>query len=94
MLQAQTQLSVKDNSKFLKIKIINIYSKKNIKFNNYFLAVIKSSKNPDIKSGSMLRFLATHTKKKLISFNGRSKKSDLNFCITIKDKKKNRASFN
>lgn len=87
MLQNQSNLKVKDNSKILKVKIINTYLKKKITFKDIFLGVIKSSKNISLKEGSLNQFLITNTKKGFRNFSGKIKKTDYNACITIKNNK-------
>jgi len=87
MLNKQSVLLVKDNSKVLKVKIINLYLKKKIKSKNPFLGVVTSSNNISITKGSITNFLATNTKKKKTFFSGVMKKSDLNGCILLKNKK-------
>jgi len=86
MLNLQSKLTLKDNSKILSVKVINIYKKKYIKVNHSFLGVIKTSNSPFLNNGKLMNFLATNTKKKLQTFSGRYKKSDQNFCISLKDK--------
>jgi len=86
MLNKQSILSIKDNSKVLKVKIINLYLKKKIKFKNAFLGVVKSSKNISINKGKIMDCLTVTTKKKKNFFSGIRKKSDLNGCIILKNK--------
>lgn len=85
MLQNQSTLSLKDNSKILKVKIINIYKKKKVKFSETFLGVTKLTKSNQLKSGKIEKFLTVSTKKKYFSFSGKAKNSDKNCCILIKN---------
>ena len=86
MLRLQSKLNLKDNSKIISVKIINQYKKKYIKINNSFLGVIKLSNNSSLKNGKLINFLTTNTKKNFRCFSGRFKKSDSNFCLSLKDK--------
>jgi len=87
MLQTQSVVILKDNSKILKVKIINLFLKKKVKFKDVFIGVTKISKSNRIKSGSLEKFLIVSTKKKTNLFSGKSKNSDQNCCVLIKDKK-------
>jgi len=86
MLTLQSQLILKDNSKIIHVKLINLYKKKNIKINDTFLGVIKISNSSSLKKGRLLNFLTTGTKKKFENFSGKFKRSDYNSCISLKDK--------
>jgi len=86
MLNKQSILSTKDNSKILKVKIINLHLKKKVKIKDSFLGVVKLSKSTSINNGSVLNFLVMCTKKKNQFISGKSKKSDINGCIVIKTK--------
>lgn len=87
MLNKQSILYIKDNSKVLKVKIINLYLKKNIKFKDTFLGVVRLSRNALINAGEILNFLTVTTKKERSFITGRLKKSDHNNCILIKNVK-------
>lgn len=85
MLKLQSTLRLKDNSKLLNVKVINLYKKKKLKFKDSFLGVVKVSKNQNIKNGHMHHFLIVSTRKSSQFESGKTKSSDSNCCIAIRD---------
>lgn len=86
MLIKQSVTSIKDSSRILKVKVINLNLKKKIKFQDPFIGIIKKSKSNQMRPGQIKSFMLASTVKKVCFFNGRSKRSDINASILLKQK--------